>query len=171
MNGFYQTVAEWARIGYVPAMFEHAFMTRGLLAALMVGPLLGGLGVVVVTKKLSFFTQTIGNAALTGVALGLLIGEPMDRTYGGLYAFCLTVAWLMTFLRHRTRFASDTVIGVVLAQTLGLRDRHACARHQAVQHPSNRSRLIRELDHHLRPRPSHSRGDRFFGYRLGRVDF
>jgi zinc transport system permease protein len=120
MTAFYETMSEWARAGYLPGMFEHAFMVRGLLAALIVGPVLGGMGTVVVAKKLSFFTQTIGNASLTGVAIGLLLGEPVNQTFAGLYGFCLAVALAMTYVKHRARVSSDTVIGVVLSQVLGL---------------------------------------------------
>jgi len=120
MEGFYQAISQLAKSGALPAMFEHSFMIRGMLAALIIGPVLGGMGTVVVGKKLAFFTQTIGNAALTGVALGLLFGEPTDATYAGLYGFALIVALLMTYVKHRTRMSNDTVIGVVLAQVLGI---------------------------------------------------
>ncbi len=104
----------------MPSIFQHTFMIRGLLAALLIGPLLGAIGTVVVTKKLAFFTQTIGNAAMSGVAIGLLFGEPVDGTYAGLYGFCLIVALLMTFIKNRSRLSNDTIIGVVLAQVLGI---------------------------------------------------
>jgi len=120
MEPIYALFKSWTAAGWLPSIFEHAFMVRGLLAALIIGPLLGAVGTVVVTKKLSFFTQTIGNAAMSGVALGLLFGEPADSTYAGLYGFCLIVALLMTFVKNRTSLANDTIIGVVLAQTLGL---------------------------------------------------
>jgi zinc transport system permease protein len=120
MESIYALFKSWAAASSLFAIFEHAFMVRGLLAALIIGPLLGAVGTVVVTKKLSFFTQTIGNAAMSGVALGLLFGEPADSTYAGLYGFCLIVALLMTFVKNRTSLANDTIIGVVLAQTLGL---------------------------------------------------
>ncbi|MCW5212091.1 metal ABC transporter permease [Desulfobulbus sp. TB] len=119
MDFIYDLVKSWAVAGYLPEIFEFSFMTRGLLAALIIGPLLGAVGTVVVTKKLSFFTQTIGNAAMSGVAIGLMIGEPPEGTYVGLYGFCLIVALLMTFVKNRTRLANDTIIGVVLAQVLG----------------------------------------------------
>jgi zinc transport system permease protein len=120
MDWLYELISGWARAGYLPVIFEHTFMIRGMLAALIIGPVLGAMGTVVVTKKLSFFTQTIGNASLTGVALGLLFGEPVEGTYAGLYGFCLIVALLMTFVKNRTRLSNDTVIGVVLAQVLGI---------------------------------------------------
>ena len=120
MQALYDAIADLARSGFLPGMFEHSFMIRGMLAALLIGPVLGAMGTVVVTKKLSFFTQTIGHASLTGVAIGLYFGEPMDATFGGLYGFCLIVALVMNFVKNRTGAANDTVIGVVLAQILGL---------------------------------------------------
>ncbi len=120
MEVIYDVIRGWATAGYLPSIFEHTFMIRGLLAALIIGPLLGAIGTVVVTKKLSFFTQTIGNAAMSGVAIGLMFGEPVDGTYAGLYGFCLIVALLMTFVKNRSRLANDTVIGVALAQVFGI---------------------------------------------------
>ena len=120
MDWLYELISSWAKAGYLPGIFEHTFMIRGMLAAMIIGPVLGGMGTVVVTKKLAFFTQTIGNASLTGVALGLLFGEPIEGTYAGLYGFCLIVALVMTFVKNRTRLSNDTVIGVVLAQVLGI---------------------------------------------------
>lgn len=120
MEAIYNFISGLALAGYLPEIFEHSFMVRGLIAALLIGPVLGAMGPMVVAKKLSFFTQTIGNAAMSGVAIGLLLGEPIGQTYAGLYGFCLIIALLMTFLKNRTRFASDTVIGVILAQTMGL---------------------------------------------------
>ncbi len=120
MELIYEVISGWAKAGYLPSIFEHTFMIRGLLAALIIGPLLGAMGTVVVTKKLSFFTQTIGNGAMSGVAIGLLFGEPSDGTYAGLYGFCLIIALLMTFVKNRSRLSNDTVIGVVLAQVLGI---------------------------------------------------
>lgn len=120
MDSLYELFRHWAQQGYLPDTFEHAFMVRGLIAGLILGPLLGGMGTMVVTRKLAFFTQTIGHASLTGVALGLLLGEPLGETYAGLYGFALLAALLMLYARNRTGAASDTVIGVVLAQALGL---------------------------------------------------
>ncbi len=120
MEWIYDIIRGWAESGLLPSIFQHTFMIRGLLAALLIGPLLGAIGTVVVTKKLSFFTQTIGNAAMSGVAIGLLFGEPVDGTYAGLYGFCLIVALVMTFIKNRARLSNDTIIGVVLAQVLGI---------------------------------------------------
>ena len=120
MNALFDFFTNLAKEGYLPAMFEHTFMVRGMLAALIVGPVLGGMGTVVVTRKLAFFTQTVGNASLTGVAIGLLFGEPIEGTYAGIYGFCLIIALLMTYVKNRARVSNDTVIGVALSQVLGI---------------------------------------------------
>jgi zinc transport system permease protein len=120
MERFYELFSRWAEAGLVPAIFAHAFMVRGLFAALLVGPLFGGLGTLVVTKRLSFFVQAVANASLTGTAIGLLLGEPAGATWAGLYGFCLASALLVTYIRNRSRAPNDTVTGVFLAQSLGL---------------------------------------------------
>jgi zinc transport system permease protein len=120
MDRVYELFRQMADQGFLPDTFEHGFMVRALIAGMILGPLLGGMGTMIVARKLSFFTQTIGHASLTGVALGLLFGEPLGETYAGLYGFALLAAVLMLYIRNRTGAASDTIIGVVLAQTLGL---------------------------------------------------
>jgi len=120
MDGLYEAAARWAQSGAIPAVFAHAFMVRGLVAALLLGPLFGGMGTLVVSKRLSFFVQAIANASITGTAIGLLLGEPRGATYAGLYGFCLASALLVSYLRNRSRATNDTVTGVFLAQTLGL---------------------------------------------------
>lgn len=120
LDPIYAAFAAWAQAGVLPAFFAHGFMVRGALAALLIGPLLGAVGPLVTVHGLAFFVQTVGHAALTGVALGLLIGEPIGATTVGLYGFCTLIAVLMLFLRNRLQGSADTVTGVVLAQILGL---------------------------------------------------
>lgn len=120
MERLVSLLTECAVAGWLPAIFEHGFMARGLIAALIIGPVLGAVGTVVLARRLVFFTQTIGSAALTGVSIGLLLGEPEDQPVVGLFGFCLALAVVLTYLRNRTRSTYDTMTGVVLAQTLGL---------------------------------------------------
>lgn len=118
------TLYEWGRglaeAGLLPEAFRFPYMVRGLLAALIVAPLLGGLSHLVVTKRLAFFSATLGNAALTGLVIGIALGEPVSRPYGGLFGFCLLVGIGMVYLQGRTRLSSDTLVGVFLALSLGL---------------------------------------------------
>ena len=104
--------------GWLPAVFAYGFVVNALLCALLIGPVLGAVGTMVVTKRLAFFAQAIGQAAITGVALGLLLGEPAERPYVSLFAFCSLFALVMNFTRHRSQMSPDTVIAVFISLSL-----------------------------------------------------
>ena len=74
MESLRQWVFSLFASGYLPEMFQYAFLTNALVAALLMGPLLGALGPLVVVKRLAFFSEAVGHGALTGVALGILLG-------------------------------------------------------------------------------------------------
>jgi len=59
-------------------------------------------------------------AALTGLSIALLLGEPLNAPYGGIFAFCLLSALGMVYVKRRSTLPPDTLIGVFLALTLGL---------------------------------------------------
>lgn len=113
-------VMEWAKAGYLPEFLQYAFVVNALLCALIAGPLLGGVGTMVVSKRLAFFSQAVGQAALTGVALGVMLGEPVTAPYASLFGFCILFALAMNYTRNRTRMKQDTVIGVFLSISLAV---------------------------------------------------
>ena len=69
---------------------------------------------------MAFFSAALGQAAITGVCVGLLIGEPLNAPYGGMFGFCLLSALAMVYAKRRAKLPPDTLIGVFLALTLGL---------------------------------------------------
>lgn len=111
---------DWARAGLVPEFLQYGFVVNALACALVAGPLLGGLGTMVVAKRLAFFSQAVGQAALTGVALGVLLGEPVTAPYASLFGFCIIFALAMNYTRNRTRMTQDTIIGVFLSISLAV---------------------------------------------------
>lgn len=118
------SVRLWAQAGVDAGMlsesFSYAFLVNAVVAALMVGPLLGGLGTLVIAKRLAFFSEAVGHAALTGIALGVLLGEPPDNPIIGLFSFCMIFALLLHFVRNRTNVPYDTLVGVFLALALAV---------------------------------------------------
>jgi zinc transport system permease protein len=120
MDRFYAFIADLARHGRLPADLEYPFLVRGFLAVLILAPLLGGLSHLVVARRLAFFSAALGQAALTGVAIGLLLGEPISAPYGGIFGFCLLSALAMIYVKRRSSLPPDTLVGVFLALTLGL---------------------------------------------------
>ncbi|MBV4535806.1 metal ABC transporter permease [Pseudomonas urmiensis] len=119
-EAFRQLVQEWASAGYLPEALAYGFVINALIAGLMIGPVLGGLGTLVVVKRFAFFSEAVGHAALTGVAIGILLGEPYTGPYGSLFGYCLLFGILLNFLRNRTGLSPDTLIGVFLSVSLAL---------------------------------------------------
>jgi zinc transport system permease protein len=112
--------ATLATDGYLPRVLFYDFVINALLCAIIIGPLLGCVGTMVVAKRMAFFSQAIGNAALTGVAIGVLIGESFTAPYVSLFSFCILFGILLNYTKGRTRMSSDVLIGVFLSISLAL---------------------------------------------------
>ncbi len=124
MSAFYDLLRQYiinlADQGIIHYTFLYEFVVNGFLCALVVGPLLGGIGTMVVIKRMAFFSQAIGNAALTGVAIGVMIGESYTAPYVSMFSFCILFALLLNFSKNRTKMSSDTLIGVFLSISLAI---------------------------------------------------
>jgi len=106
--------------GVIHYTFLYEFVVNGFLCAFIIGPLLGGVGTMVVAKRMAFFSQAIGNAALTGVAIGVIIGESYTAPYMSMFSFCILFALLLNFSKNHTKMSSDTLIGVFLSVSLAI---------------------------------------------------
>ncbi len=91
-------------------IFLLPFMQRALLAGLLLGALLAVLGVFVVLKRMSFFSDGVAHASLAGVAGGILLNtNPLLSAV----AFSAVAGALIAWLERRTRIASDAVVGLI----------------------------------------------------------
>ncbi|MGC4030059.1 MAG: metal ABC transporter permease [Steroidobacteraceae bacterium] len=115
-----QFIIGLAEAGTIHYTFTYAFVVNGLLCAFVIGPLLGGIGTMVVAKRMAFFSQAVGNAALTGVAIGVIIGESYTAPYVSMFSFCLLFGLVLNFARNHTKMSSDTLIGVFLSISLAI---------------------------------------------------
>jgi zinc transport system permease protein len=115
-----QFLMDLADRGVIHYTFLYAFVVNGFLCAIVIGPLLGAIGTMVVAKRMAFFSQAVGNAALTGVAIGVIIGESYTAPYVSMFSFCILFALLLNFTRNHTKMSSDTLIGVFLAISLAI---------------------------------------------------
>lgn len=103
---------EWAEPG---SMF---FMKNALLAILVISPLFALLSTMVVEHRMSFFSDALGHSAFTGIAIGAVCGLA-DSTWCAV-ALSVVFALFFTFVQHRSRMASDTVIGVFSSTAVAL---------------------------------------------------
>lgn len=56
----------------------------------------------VVIKKMAFFSENY-RASLTGIALGVLLGENYNSPYIMLYTYCIIFAILINYVKNRTK--------------------------------------------------------------------
>lgn len=124
MTPFYtwlrETMMALSDAGVVPSIFFYEFVINALLCSIVIGPLLGCVGTMIVAKRMAFFSQAIGNAALTGVAIGVLLGESYTAPYVSMFSFCLLFGIVLNYTKPRTRMSADALIGVFLSISLAV---------------------------------------------------
>ncbi|MDU3723073.1 metal ABC transporter permease [Clostridium celatum] len=97
---------------------SHSFMKNALLAILIVTPLFGILSTMVVSNKMSFFADSLGHGAFTGIALGILLGG-IDPMWGAtLFSICFAIA--ITIIKNKGTSSTDTIIGVFSSSAIAL---------------------------------------------------
>ena len=99
-------------------MFEMDFMKNALLAVLLLGPLFGLLSTMIVTGKMSFFSDALGHSGFTGIAIGVLCGAALPIVWA--VGVAVLFALLFSYVRARTNQAADTVIGVFSSTAVAL---------------------------------------------------
>ena len=98
--------------------FSMTFMKNALLAVLLLGPLFGLLSTMIVTGKMSFFSDALGHSGFTGIAIGALCGvvQPIWFAIGLAVLFAL----LFSYVRSHSSQSADTVIGVFSSTAVAL---------------------------------------------------
>ena len=99
-------------------MLHWGFMKNALLAILLMAPLFGLLSTMVVTGKMSFFSDALGHSAFTGIAIGCICG--ISAPVWAAVIFSVVFALLFCFVRSRSNHAADTLIGVFSSSAVAL---------------------------------------------------
>ena len=113
MNTWYQL------IGLLPFEWAHyVFMKNALLAVLLISPLFALLGCMVIHNQMAFFSEALGHAALTGIAIGVLLGvaDPL----WSMTVFAVLLALAVSAFRRYSAASTDTIIGLVMSFTVAL---------------------------------------------------
>lgn len=100
------------------AWLRYTFMKNALLAMLMIAPLFGMLGTMAVDNKMAFFSDALGHSALTGIAIGVVLG--MENQMAAMLIFGLLWAALITFVKHHSHMSADTIISVFSSTSIAL---------------------------------------------------
>ena len=99
-------------------MLHWDFMCNALLAVILMAPLFGLCSTMIVTGRMSFFSDALGHSAFTGIAIGCICGFAAPTWIAVLFAVGFSV--LFSFVRSRSNQAADTIIGVFSSTAVAL---------------------------------------------------
>ena len=89
---------------------DYGFMKMALAAILIITPLFGLMGTMIVNKKMAYFSDALGHSALTGIAVGVVCGIP--DTNISMVIFAVVFALLLNKIGSRSTVSTDTIISV-----------------------------------------------------------
>lgn len=92
------------------SFLSYNFMKNAFLAVLLITPLFGMLGTMAVNNKMAFFSDALGHSAMTGIALGVILG--VENELVSMIAFGVLLALIITKVKSAKVASSDTVISV-----------------------------------------------------------
>ncbi len=97
---------------------EFNFMKNAFVAVLLITPLFGLVGTMIVNNRMSFFSDALGHSALTGIAIGVLLG--VDNYLLSMLGFALLFAVGISAVIGSGVSSADTIIGVFSSTGLAL---------------------------------------------------
>jgi zinc transport system permease protein len=112
--------------------FSWDFNVHALLALVLVGLSCGSVGSLVVGSRMAFFSDALAHCAFAGVSIGFVLFEAVRLFFAVpreqfweivtpvMVVFGCLVGYGIAAVRQRTGLASDTVIGVFFAGSIGL---------------------------------------------------
>ena len=94
---------------------QYNFMKNALIAVLIITPLFGILGTMIVNNKMAFFSDALGHSAFTGMAIGILLG--ISDTNLSMIVFAVVFALLLNRIKLKNSVSTDTIISVFSLST------------------------------------------------------
>lgn len=89
---------------------EYNFMKNALIAIVIITPLFGILGTMIINNRMAFFSDSLGHSALTGIAVGSILG--ISDTNISMVLYAIVFALLLNYIKRRKTLSTDTVISV-----------------------------------------------------------
>ena len=89
---------------------DYGFMRYALIAVLIITPLFGLMGTMIVNKKMAYFSDALGHSALTGIAVGVVFG--VQDTNLSMVIFAVIFALLLNKIGSMNTASTDTIISV-----------------------------------------------------------
>jgi zinc transport system permease protein len=88
-------------------------MQNAIAGIILLAPLFAFPGCIVVDSRMAYFSDAIGHAALTGVAIGVIMG--IGNPFWVMLLFAVFLSLILSILRKYGTAATDTLIGIIMA--------------------------------------------------------
>jgi len=103
---------------------QHEFMKNALLGVLLVTPIFGLLGTMIVNNKMAFFSDSLGHSALTGIAIGVIVGKIFPllgvQPIWSMLCFSVLITIAILIVKEANTASTDTIIGVFSSTAMAL---------------------------------------------------
>lgn len=99
---------------------NYTFIKNALTAILLASPIFAIIGTMIVNNKMAFFSDALGHSALTGIAIGMLLG--ISNANISIVIFAIVFALILNYVKNKTSYGTDTIISVFssIAMAIGL---------------------------------------------------
>ena len=98
-------------------ILQYPFMQRALIAGIVLAAVLALLGVYVLLRRMSFFSDGIAHASLAGIAIGIVFSwQPLATAL----VLSAIFALIIYFIEKKFDLASDTAIGILFTSGMAL---------------------------------------------------
>jgi zinc transport system permease protein len=97
---------------------SHFFMKNALLGVLLVTPIFGLMGTMVVNNRMAFFSDALGHSALTGIAIGVIFG--INNPLWSMIFFSILLSGIILIVKNANTASTDTIIGVFSSTAVAL---------------------------------------------------
>ena len=100
------------------SFMQYEFMKNAVLALIIIAPLFGIIGTMIVNNKMSFFSDALGHSALAGIALGTVIG--ISNYSISMIIFAVAFAILLNYIKNKKTASTDTIISVFSSSAVAI---------------------------------------------------
>jgi len=100
------------------SFMEYEFMKNAFLALVIIAPLFGIIGTMIVNNKMSFFSDALGHSALAGIALGTAVG--ITNYSISMIVFAIIFAILLNYIKNKKTASTDTIISVFSSSAVAI---------------------------------------------------
>ncbi|MEB3358405.1 MAG: metal ABC transporter permease [Synechococcales bacterium] len=98
-------------------LFQFPFMQRALVGGVLTGLMGGLLGSFTILRQLSFFSEALGDAALLGISLGLVVGLNSSLV---LLPFAVVFGVVFAYLSEHSKLWTDALLNILCSASIAL---------------------------------------------------